>query len=84
MSAGEAVTFVAIHTGQVVHECTLGDAAMQQGHADEMAPNGPSTSTLQIGEPKQLAWRFGETGTPDYGCHEPGHLQAAMPGLITT
>ncbi len=37
VSAGETVTFLVTNTGQAVHEFTLGDAAMQQEHADEMA-----------------------------------------------
>jgi len=37
VSAGETVTFVVTNSGQAVHEFTLGDATMQQEHADEMA-----------------------------------------------
>jgi len=90
VSAGETVTFVVTNTGQAVHEFTLGDAAMQQEHADEMAQlgdgmahTGPNSITLQPGETKQLTWRFGDTGTLEYGCHEPGHYQAGMRGQIT-
>lgn len=45
VSAGEAVTFVVTNTGRAVHEFTLGDAAMQQEHADAMAhmPAWPMT-----------------------------------------
>jgi uncharacterized cupredoxin-like copper-binding protein len=34
VSAGEVITFVVTNRGQTAHEFTLGDAAMQQEHAD--------------------------------------------------
>ncbi|GEM_PF-130274 len=90
VSAGETVTFVVTNSGQIVHEFTLGDAAMQQEHAMMMAhiPAGmahdtPNTITLQPGETKHLTWRFGGTGTLEYACHEPGHYQSGMRGEIT-
>ena len=89
VSAGETVTFVVTNTGQAVHEFTLGDAAMQKDHADEMAQmgdgmahNGGNSIRLQPGETKSLTWRFGDTGTLEYACHEPGHYQAGMRGQI--
>jgi uncharacterized cupredoxin-like copper-binding protein len=90
VSSGEVVTFVVTNHGQAVHEFTLGDAAMQQEHADAMArmPDGmshdvPNSITLQPGETKRLTWRFGHAGTLEYGCHEPGHHGAGMRGEIT-
>jgi uncharacterized cupredoxin-like copper-binding protein len=89
-SAGETVTFVVTNPGQAIHEFTLGDTAMQQAHANEMAQmggamthDGPNSITLQPGETKQLTWRFGDAGTLQYGCHVPGHYQAGMHGQIT-
>ena len=89
VSTGETLTFVVTNSGQAVHEFTLGDAAMQQQHADEMAQiadgmahNDPNSIRLQPGETKQLTWRFGDTGTLEYACHEPGHYQAGMRGPI--
>jgi uncharacterized cupredoxin-like copper-binding protein len=90
VSTGETLTFVVTNSGQAVHEFTLGDAAMQQQHADEMAQmadtmvhNEPNSIRLQPGETKQLTWRFGDSGTLEYACHEPGHYQAGMRGQIT-
>jgi uncharacterized cupredoxin-like copper-binding protein len=90
VSAGETVAFLVTNTGQAIHEFTLGDAAMQHQHADEMAQmrdamghNQPNSITLQPGETKQLTWRFGDSVTLEYGCHEPGHYQAGMRGQIT-
>jgi uncharacterized cupredoxin-like copper-binding protein len=90
VSAGETVTFVVTNTGQAIHEFTLGDAAMQQQHAEAMAhiPDGmghdtTNSITLQPGETKRLTWRFGDTGMLEYGCHQRGHYQAGMRGQIT-
>ncbi|MGH2401033.1 MAG: hypothetical protein ACRDF6_14450, partial [bacterium] len=85
----ETVTFAVTNAGRAVHEFTLGDAAMQQQHAQAMAhmPAGmahgfPNSITLQPGETKRLTWRFGGTSL-EYGCHQQGHFQAGMRGRIT-
>jgi uncharacterized cupredoxin-like copper-binding protein len=87
---GEAVTFVVTNTGEAVHEFTLGDQAMQDEHAEEMAEMGsgmghdePNALSLEPGETKELTWRFGDGGTVIYACHEPGHYQAGMHGEIS-
>ena len=87
---GETVRFVVTNTGQAVHEFTLGDQAMQDEHAEEMAEMGsgmshdePNSLTLQPGETMELTWRFGDPGTVIYACHEPGHYQAGMRGEIS-
>ena len=90
VSAGETVTFVVTNSGKVIHEFTLGDGAMQQQHAQAMAhmPSGmahgfPNAITLRPGETKRLTWRFGDAGSLEFACHEPGHYQAGMRGHIT-
>lgn len=88
VAAQEAVTFVVKNPGGTVHEFTVGDAAMQQRHAAEMAPvpgmthDQPNTITIQPGETKELTWRFALPGTLEYSCHEPGHYEAGMRGRI--
>jgi uncharacterized cupredoxin-like copper-binding protein len=87
VEAGEVVTFVVTNTGQAVHEFTLGDAAMQEEHAHQMADDGhahdePNSISVDPGETKELTWRFGDGGTVEYACHEPGHYQAGMYGEI--
>lgn len=89
VSAGETVTFSVTNTGQTVHEFTLGDAAMQQQHADAMThmPTGmahdtPNSITMQPGEAKRLTWRFGEVASLEFACHQPGHYEAGMRGQI--
>ncbi|HVM29510.1 MAG TPA: cupredoxin family protein [Candidatus Limnocylindrales bacterium] len=89
VAVGEVVTFVVTNTGQAAHEFTLGDEAMQREHADAMAhmPSDmhhdfPNSITVQPGHTERLTWRFGEAGTLEYACHEPGHYDAGMRGQI--
>jgi uncharacterized cupredoxin-like copper-binding protein len=86
---GEVVTFEVTNTGEAVHEFFLGDSAMQQEHAEEMADMGsdmahdePYSIRLQPGETKELTWRFADSGEVEFACHEPGHYQAGMHGQI--
>ncbi|MFP5252205.1 MAG: plastocyanin/azurin family copper-binding protein [Actinomycetes bacterium] len=90
VAPGETITFSVTNVGDAAHEFTLGDQAMQDEHAEEMADMGsgmghdePNSISLQPGETKELTWRFGEAGTVIYACHEPGHYQAGMRGEIT-
>jgi uncharacterized cupredoxin-like copper-binding protein len=90
VSKGETVTFVVTNAGQSVHEFTLGDAGMQQAHAQAIAhiPAGmshefPNSIMLQPGQTKRLTWRFGDTATLEYACHVLNHYQAGMRGQIT-
>jgi uncharacterized cupredoxin-like copper-binding protein len=89
VSPGEVITFSVTNQGQAVHEFTLGDEATQQEHEEEMSEMGsgmdheePNTISLEPGETRELTWRFPETGTVLYACHEPGHYQAGMQGAI--
>jgi uncharacterized cupredoxin-like copper-binding protein len=47
-----------------------------------MAHDTPNSITLEPGTTKQLTWRFGDTVTLEYGCHEAGHYQAGMRGQV--
>jgi uncharacterized cupredoxin-like copper-binding protein len=87
---GEVVTFEVTNTGEAVHEFFLGDSAMQQEHAEEMADmdsdmahDEPYSIRLEPGETKQLTWRFADSGDVEFACHEPGHYEAGMHGQIT-
>jgi uncharacterized cupredoxin-like copper-binding protein len=86
---GEVVTFEVTNTGAAVHEFFLGDSAMQQEHAEEMADmdgdmvhDEPYSIRLQPGETKELTWRFADSGEVEFACHEPGHYQAGMHGQV--
>jgi len=90
VDAGEVVTFEVTNTGEAVHELVLGDAEMQQRHAEEMADMGghmahdePNSISVEPGETNELTWKFGEATTLEYACHEPGHYGAGMHGQLT-
>lgn len=90
VATGETVTFVVTNTGEALHEFTLGDAAMQEQHAEEMegghageAHHGPNSVTVEPGGTAELTWRFEDAGELEYACHVPGHYEAGMRGTIT-
>jgi len=90
VSAGETVTFRIVNSGQLPHDFTLGDAAAQEEHEAEMAEMGgvmihdePNAVSVPAGETKELTWRFGDSGTVLYGCHQTGHYAAGMKGEIS-
>ncbi len=92
--AGETVTLRFRNDGQIVHEAVIGDAALQQEHADEMAAMGTS-DTMNHGNPDEatpLVLKPGQTGEMTLtalavgglliGCHQPGHWEAGMKASI--
>jgi uncharacterized cupredoxin-like copper-binding protein len=90
VGAGETITFSVTNAGEAVHELILGDQAMQDDHAEEMADMGsgmvhdqPNSIRLEPGETKELTWRFGDAATVIYASYEPGHYEAGMRGQIT-
>ena len=90
VQAGETVSFSITNAGKAVHEFTLGDEAMQREHAQMMEhiPAGMShdtsnSLTLEPGETKTLTWRFGDPATLEFACHQPGHYEAGMRGVLT-
>lgn len=66
------------------YQITLGNAATQQDHADEMAHNGPNSIMQQPGETTRLTWRYGYTRTLTYGCHEPSHYHVVCSQFTKT
>ncbi len=84
VDAGETIRFVFTNTGEVVHEAYLDDALGQAEHASEMASMGgmdhgdDDVLVVEPGETGELTHTFGETGTLQFGCHEPGHFEAGM------
>lgn len=89
VSTGEAITFVVANNGDVAHEFTLGDASMQEEHAEAMdhmpagmAHDNPNSITVQPGETEQLTWRFGDA-TVEYACHQDDHHRAGMRGEVS-
>ena len=88
VKAGETITFRIVNEGTIAHDFTLGDETTQDRHEQEMAEVGmehdqPNAVTVAAGETKELTWTFVQPGTVLVGCHQPGHYDAGMKGLIT-
>ena len=89
IDAGDVVTFVVRNEGKMVHEFVLGDEAYQDEHKAAMQHGEGHMSELNNAvdvapsETVKLTWRFNESGTVLYGCHEPGHYEGGMVGTIT-
>lgn len=92
VTAGETITFRVTNVGNLPHDFTLGDEAVQDEHEAEMAEmaeNGemvhdePNVLSLPPGETHELTWHFTEPGTVLIGCHEIGHYAAGMIATIT-
>jgi uncharacterized cupredoxin-like copper-binding protein len=86
--AGETVRFVIQNNGKIPHEFVIGSMSELMEHA-EMMRAMPSMQhaeanmlTLAPGAEGELIWSFDETGTVDFACTIPGHLEAGMKGVI--
>ncbi len=86
VTVGETVTFVVTNDGDRRHEFVLGDAAYQDSHAKDMAAGHGhgEGNALEVapGETGELTWRFATEGEVLYACHEPGHYEGGMVGVI--
>lgn len=87
--AGEVITFEVENAGKLPHDFTLGDEDVQEEHAREMEEMGadmahtdPNAMTIDPGETGSMTWRFIEPGDVLYGCHQLGHYDARMVGVI--
>ena len=86
--AGETIRFELRNTGQVDHEMVLGELDELKAHARQMqstpgmSHSEPNQVLLKPGQSGALVWRFMRTGTVDFACTVPGHLEAGMVGQV--
>ncbi len=87
-SAGETVRFVVSNTGRIRHEMVIGSVGELQEHAGMMRANptmqhaDSNMITLAPGQSGDLVWQFDKSGTFDFACLVPGHLEAGMTGKV--
>jgi uncharacterized cupredoxin-like copper-binding protein len=84
---------VITNTSSVDHEFTLGDAATEAEHRQEMLDmmargegmehDDPNAITVKAGQSRELTWKFGQGGQVEYDCNIPGHYESGMSGIIT-
>ena len=88
VKVGVPIIFVVRNAGVIVHEFFVGSEAEQVDHATEMAAGGMGHGhhdalSLAPGETGSLTMTFAAPGSLLVGCHEPGHYEAGMEGILT-
>ncbi|MGB8337403.1 MAG: copper-binding protein [Burkholderiales bacterium] len=88
VKGGETIRFVLKNKGRLEHEMVLGTAKELKQHAEAMKKNpgmehnDPNQVSVEPGKTKELIWQFTQTGTVDFACLEPGHMEAGMVGRV--
>jgi plastocyanin len=76
---GETITFEVTVMGPTTHEFKVGP--LEAVVAD--APDLPEIAGLQMMQTGSLTYTFDGPGPYGFACHEPGHFEAGMFGVIT-
>ena len=76
--AGETITFAVTTMGPTVHEFMVGAAADVSADSDA----APEIADIGMMETKALTYTFDGPGPFTFACHEPGHFEAGMHGVI--
>lgn len=77
LNVGTAYTFMAMNTGQMVHELVIEPA----GAVDEPLEKDDMESEIEDIDPgatAELTWTFDEAGMYQFACHIPGHFEEGM------
>ncbi len=88
VKAGETIRFFVRNNGKVDHEMVLGQLDDLKAHAKEMQANPgmvhkePNQVHLKPGQRGGMVWQFTQSGTVDFACTVPGHLEAGMVGKV--
>lgn len=88
VKAGETIRFIVKNVGKIRHELTLGSPEDLKQHAAMMLKNpdmqhdDPNMAQVEPGEKGEIIWKFGQHGTVDFACLQPGHYEAGMKGMV--
>lgn len=88
VSRGETIRFIVANAGDLKHEMTLGTIAELKQHAalmekfPEMEHDDPNSITVEPGASKAILWKFTKSGSFDFACLVPGHMEGGMKGKI--
>lgn len=88
VKAGETVRLFVKNTGKLKHELVIGSMDDLREHAEmmrrmpDMQHAEPNMITLAPNQRGGLVWQFDQTGTVDFACLVPGHLEAGMVGKV--
>ena len=85
---GETIRFVVKNTGKLKHEMVLGTRKELMEHAalmqkfPEMEHADANMLSLSPGKTGEIFWQFTNSGTVDFACLQPGHMEAGMVGKV--
>ena len=85
---GETIRFVVKNTGKLKHEMVLGTRKELMEHAalmqkfPEMEHADANMLSLLPGKTGEIVWQFTHSGTVDFACLQPGHMEAGMVGRV--
>lgn len=85
---GETVRFFVKNNGKIPHEMVIGSMSELKEHAALMRKDPgmqhaeSNMISLKPGQKGAIVWQFPETGTIDFACLVPGHMEAGMVGTI--
>ena len=85
---GETIRFVVKNTGKLKHEMVLGTRKELMEHAalmqkfPEMEHADANMLSLLPGKTGEIVWQFTHSGTVDFACLQPGHMEAGMIGKV--
>jgi uncharacterized cupredoxin-like copper-binding protein len=85
---GETIRFVLTNIGKVKHEMVLGTRKELKEHAalmrkfPEMEHADPNMASVEPGKTGELVWEFTRSGSFDFACLQPGHMEAGMVGKV--
>lgn len=87
---GETIRLSVTNAGQLDHELVLGTEQSNMEHKEEMAGmagdmmhDDPNALRLAPGEEGALVWTFSQSGSFQFACLIPGHMETGMHGPIT-
>jgi uncharacterized cupredoxin-like copper-binding protein len=86
---GEAIRFLPVNRGQVMHEMVLGTMDELKKHAEMMKNHpgmqhdAPHMTHVAPGNEGAIGWEFTTAGEFFYACLIPGHFDAGMIGKLT-
>jgi len=96
--AGETIRFIVSNEGELDHDFTIGPAAMQAKHRQEMMEmmemmdgdgamagmhSDANAIYLRPGETKELIWSFTSVNGLEFACNVAGHYESGMKGVLT-
>ena len=82
VAKGETIRFVLTNVGKVVHEFQVGPADMVATDTVDGVLN-VEKDELVGGHTYAVDYTFGGSGPYGFACHEPGHYEAGMKGVIS-